>query len=849
MDALDSPAAGAGGVALVLPLLDRKLASAADADSDTADRLNGALVACVGCAAMRLGEGDARVNAALSRLLAALHTPAEYVQKAVSGVLARLCARPDVKGRAGDLLADLLFVALPTSDEEAANYPARRGAAYGVAGVVKGAGIPSLKAHGVMVALTAQTSGATSGVKSCGTGREGALMCFELLAATLGRLFEPYAAQIVPCLLVCAADGSGAVRAATAAASRALMAKLSAQGVRMVFPALINALSTAQWRTKQAACELLGATAFCAPKVLAAALPTAVPALQTVLADPHAKVRASAEEALREIGQGAQAGSSSEFAKLAPILLAALASPDKQTAGALRAVAHTRFTQRLDSSSLSLLAPVLLRGLRGDNLAETKRRAAHIAGSLPALMKEQKDVAAVAPDMMPPLRALLADPIPEVRATAAKALGALVGGLGGAAAPEMRDSLRKAMADGTTAVERAGAALALVEVVKALGQDALAAELPAITAGCTSGPASSREGNLVALAHAAGAFGDEARARLPELLDAALSQLGAEADSVRDAATGAARALTAAAQRGSPASAVKALLAKIDDVSWRVRTTVAGLLGGLLATLVEVVKAAAGKKGKGKQIAAAAVSSSEDSEEEDTEEEETEEEEGSGSDESDEDDLSSRPFGCLQLPKNLEREAGAALYIGRFDAHSSARSAFVGEWKRLVSHSARALRLCLKQLTARLLGALADGDEDAQRVAGEALSEVVAKMGDRVFVELLPALRAGLRAPEAHRRVGVCFGLAQAVRAAPREQVRGAAAELLPALTAALCDEVAGVRDAATQALGTLQRAAGSEVLTQALDALLEETAAGGAREEAARRGLTAVTSVKPQVT
>ena len=82
-----------------------------------------------------------------------------------------------------------------------------QGAAYGIAGLVKGLGILSLKKLDIMGKLTEAITDKKSPVN-----REGALLAFEMLCHMLGRLFEPYIVHILPHLLLCFGDSVDFVR-------------------------------------------------------------------------------------------------------------------------------------------------------------------------------------------------------------------------------------------------------------------------------------------------------------------------------------------------------------------------------------------------------------------------------------------------------------------------------------------------------------------------------------------------------------------------------------------------------------------------------------------------------------
>lgn len=82
-----------------------------------------------------------------------------------------------------------------------------------------------------------------------------------------------------------------------------------------------------------------------------------------------------------------------------------------------------------------------------------------IVGNMSSLINDPKDMVPYVPLLLPELKKVLLDPSPEVRAIAARALGALVEGMGEASFPDLLPWLFAMLQADTSNVERAGAAL------------------------------------------------------------------------------------------------------------------------------------------------------------------------------------------------------------------------------------------------------------------------------------------------------------------------------------------------------------------------------------------------------
>jgi hypothetical protein len=259
--------------------------------SDVHDRIREASVILLGGAARHLETSDPRTDSIIDKLLTTLKTPSESVQFAVCN-----CLPPLIRARVHrvpELAAQLLEILT-----SAPKYAERRGAGFGIAGIVSGAGIGSLYSPDILSSLAVAVLN-----KKDAKSREGALFAYEALLYSLGRLFEPFIAQILPFLLVTYGDSTTEVRTATSDTAKMIMKTISGHCVKEILPSLLAGLEEPQWRSKKGSIEMLGSMAYLAPRQLSISLPTVVPRLTSVLTDSHPQVRAAANSSLLKFGE------------------------------------------------------------------------------------------------------------------------------------------------------------------------------------------------------------------------------------------------------------------------------------------------------------------------------------------------------------------------------------------------------------------------------------------------------------------------------------------------------------------------------------------------------------------
>nr|XP_034898787.1 protein ILITYHIA-like [Populus alba] len=488
---------GRDNVSLLFPIFENYLNKKAS-DEEKYDLVREGAVIFTGALAKHLAKDDPEVHAVV-KLLDVLNTPSEAVQRAVS-----FCLSPLMQSKKDDApaLVSRLLDQLMNSDK----YGERRGAAFGLAGVVKGYGISCSKKYGITAAIRESLAD-----RSSVRHREGAQLAFECFCETLGKLFEPFVCDSnVAVLLVSFSDQVVAVREAAECAARSMMSQLSAQGVKLVLPLILKGLEDKAWRTKQSSVQLLGALAYCAPQQLSQCLPTIVPKLTEVLTDTHPKVQSAGQMALQQT-TFINSIDAPSLALLVPIVHRGLRERSAETKKKAAQIV----------GNMCSLVPIVHRGLR-ERSAETKKKAAQIVRNMCSLVIEPKDMIPYIGLLLPEVKRVLVDAIPEVRSVAARAVGSLIRGMGEENFPDLVPWLFDSLKTDNSNVERSGAAQGLSEVLSALGTGYFEHVLLDIIRNCSHQKASMRDGYLTLFKYLPRSLGVQFQNYLQQVLPAIL---------------------------------------------------------------------------------------------------------------------------------------------------------------------------------------------------------------------------------------------------------------------------------------------------------------------------------------
>ncbi|PCH38593.1 hypothetical protein WOLCODRAFT_66180 [Wolfiporia cocos MD-104 SS10] len=262
--------------------------------------------------------------------------------------------------------------------------------------------------------------------KKSPAAREGAAKAVATLAKSDAvKALEPLFIDsgLYAALLECFADKMPAARTAAVEAVREYVAHMNPWGTGLVLPALLHEIKTAgKWQVKTGALTILNQLVVSAPLQTARLSPEIVPVLSEAIWDTKADVKKAARDSLEKT---TALISNKDIERFIPALIKALINPVEEVPNTINLLSATTFVSEVDSPTLSLMVPLLSRGLN-EKLTATKRKVAVIVDNMAKLVDSAVTVRPFIPKLLPGLlkvETTIGDP--EARSVVARAVATL----------------------------------------------------------------------------------------------------------------------------------------------------------------------------------------------------------------------------------------------------------------------------------------------------------------------------------------------------------------------------------------------------------------------------------------
>lgn len=270
----------------------------------------------------------------------------------------------------------------------------RAAVAQELATLAKTGGIAALVSAGALDAIKAALEDAKNA-----NAREGGLLALAALCGAMGRPAEPYLMPLLGQVLALLADKQAPVRAAAAVAQSALETLMCPHGVAAVLPTLFEGMLAQKWQTNEGACKMLKAIAERCPSQVAVCMPEIVPQVTLALGNARQGVKDAAADAMKAC---MECINNKDLEQFIPMLIDTMQNPIK-VPDCVHKLAATTFVQAVEAPTLSIMVPLLVRGLRHDNTTAIKRKAAVIIENMAKLVDNPLDAVPFLPNLLPGL--------------------------------------------------------------------------------------------------------------------------------------------------------------------------------------------------------------------------------------------------------------------------------------------------------------------------------------------------------------------------------------------------------------------------------------------------------------
>ncbi|KAH0830366.1 polyketide synthetase [Lanmaoa asiatica] len=302
-----------------------------------------------------------------------------------------------------------------------ADKASRDAAAKALASAVQNNGPAAVSAVGFTEAIVKALSD-----KKSPAAREGAAdAVVALVKAGATRALEPtfIDSGLYAALIEGFADKMPAARNAAVEAVREFAATTNPWATALLLPTLLHQIKTAgKWQVKTGALVVLNQLVASAPVQTARLMPDIVPVLSEAIWDTKADVKKAARDSLEK---ACALISNKDIERFIPALIKALINPVEEVSKTIQLLSATTFVSEVDSATLSLMVPLLSRGLN-EKLTATKRKVAVIVDNMSKLVDSPITVRPFLPKLLPGLikvETSIGDP--EARGVVGKAIATL----------------------------------------------------------------------------------------------------------------------------------------------------------------------------------------------------------------------------------------------------------------------------------------------------------------------------------------------------------------------------------------------------------------------------------------
>ncbi|KAF7729757.1 translational elongation factor EF-1 alpha [Apophysomyces ossiformis] len=294
----------------------------------------------------------------------------------------------------------------------------RESVAEELAAFVNSNGVRSLKQFNILETISKELNNK----KNAGARQSAVAAITALTNNSINGQAEPYILPFLSNLLELQADKSAALKTAAAEAAKNLALKVNPNATAVMVPIVLQGLgNSCKWQTKMLALTLLDELSKKNKSQFFVVIPDVIPVVSDCMWDTKADVKKAATATMGNICSLIE---NKDIERFIPAVIGCINKPEN-VPETIHLLGATTFVQEVDSPTLSIMVPLLSRGLN-ERATPIKRKSALIIDNMCKLVDDPEIAAPFLPLLLPALEKVqdvVADP--ECRGVVQKALATL----------------------------------------------------------------------------------------------------------------------------------------------------------------------------------------------------------------------------------------------------------------------------------------------------------------------------------------------------------------------------------------------------------------------------------------